>query len=196
MTPSRRLVITGLGTAPWTMAAAVASPSRATAIIAAARSQIGVTLLYDARYVRLAYPGGDVPLDRGVCTDVVVRALRAVGLDLQRAVHEDMRRAFSAYPRARSARGPDPSIDHRRVPNLMTYFARHHRALQAGAAVEPADVLAWRLPGGAHHVGLASDSRIEGRLLVIHNIGNGTREDDILEVFERIGHYRLKPMPR
>ncbi|MBM3523925.1 MAG: DUF1287 domain-containing protein [Alphaproteobacteria bacterium] len=192
MTPSRRLVITGLGAAPWA-AAALASPSRTAAIVAAARSQIGVTLLYDARYVRLAYPGGDVPLDRGVCTDVVVRALRVVGLDLQRAVHEDMRRAFSAYPRAWSARAPDPSIDHRRVPNLMTFFARHHRALPPGADVEPADILAWRLPGGAHHIGLASDRRIDARPLVIHNIGNGTREEDILEVFDRVGHYRLKP---
>lgn len=187
----RRLVLAGLGAVPFGRRA-TASVARASAIVAAARAQVGVTLLYDARYVRLAYPGGDVPMDRGVCTDVVVRALRAVGVDLQRLVHEDMRRAFAAYPRLWGANAPDPSIDHRRVPNLMTFLARHHRAMGPGAAVEAADILVWRLPGGAHHIGLAGDRRAGGRPLVIHNIGNGAQEEDILEVFARLGHYRLR----
>ncbi|MBL8697864.1 MAG: DUF1287 domain-containing protein [Alphaproteobacteria bacterium] len=191
MRTSRRNLMAGLAIAALPASAPARAGARAAVIVAAARAQIGRTLLYDARYVRLAFPGGDVPLDRGVCTDVVIRALRDAGMDLQSLVHEDMRRAFAAYPRLWPAAAPDPNIDHRRVPNLMTYLARHHRVLGAGAAVEAADIVAWRLPGGAHHIGLASDSRSDGRPLVIHNIGNGTREEDILEVFRRIGHYRL-----
>lgn len=190
----RRLILAGLGLTACSSHAS-GQAAQAVAILRAAREQIGRTLLYDARYVRLDYPGGDVPIDRGVCTDVVIRALRGGGIDLQRDVHEDMRRAFNAYPRLWSMTGPDANIDHRRVPNLMTYFARHHRALGPAAevgAMQPADIIAWRLPGGAHHIGLVSDRHVDDRPLVIHNIGNGAQEEDILLVFPRIGHYRLK----
>ena len=158
----------------------------------AAAAQIGVTVRYDPAYVKLTYPGGDVPADRGVCTDVVVRAFRRLGVDLQKEVHEDMRHNFRKYPRNWGLRGPDRNIDHRRVPNLMTFFERKGRKLATGATVMPGDVIAWRLPGGLLHIGVASEkiSRISGRRLMIHNIGQGAREEDILEEFERIGHYR------
>ncbi len=189
----RRQILAGLG-ATVLAESAHAQASPAATLIAAARGQIGRTLHYDARYVRLPYPGGDVPIERGVCTDVVIRALRAIGIDLQRAIHEDKRRAAGAYPKQWSRPVLDHSIDHRRVPNLMIYFARHHRALGTGAAlaaIAPADIIAWSLPGGALHIGLISDRRAADRPLVIHNFGNGTQEEDMLMVFPRIGHYRL-----
>mgnify|MGYP000083941841 CR=1 FL=1 len=186
----RRQILAGLG-AIVLAEPAHAQATRAAALVAAARSQIGRTLHYDARYVRLPYPGGDLPIERGVCTDVVIRALRVIGIDLQREVHEDRRRAASAYPKQWSSAAPDASIDHRRVPNLMVYFARRHHALREGVTVEPADIIAWRLPGGAQHIGVISDRRVADRLLVIHNIGDGTQEEDILMIFPRIGHYRI-----
>ncbi len=186
----RRHILAGLG-ATVLAEPAHAQATRTAALVAAARSQIGRTLHYDARYVRLPYPGGDVPIERGVCTDVVIRALRVIGIDLQREVYEDRRRFASAYPKRWSSATLDANIDHRRVPNLMAYFARHHHALRAGVTVEPADIIAWRLPGSAQHIGVISDRRAADRLLVIHNIGDGTQEEDILMIFPRIGHYRL-----
>lgn len=167
-------------------------------VVSAARRQVGVTTSYDPAYVRLAYPGGDVPADRGVCTDVVIRALRAVGLDLQQAVHEDMSARWNAYPRLWDLPGPDPNIDHRRVPNLMVYFRKHHDALplsQDPADYAPGDIVAWRLANGRLHIGVVSDRRAtDGRCpLVIHNIGAGAREEDVLFLFEVIGHYRVRP---
>jgi uncharacterized protein YijF (DUF1287 family) len=169
-------------------------------IVAAARSQVGVTEIYDPTYVRLTYPGGDVPVKRGVCTDVVIRALRSVGLDLQRAVHEDMLTHWNAYPHLWDLKQPDANIDHRRVPNLMTYFKRHHTSLppsQDPAAFAPGDIVAWRLSGAILHIGVVSDYRsLDGkRPLVVHNIGAGAQEEDMLLQFEVIGHYRLKPTP-
>lgn len=160
----------------------------------AAARQVGVTLRYDPGYVRLAYPNGDVPIERGVCADVIVRAFRAVGVDLQKEVHEDMRRSFAAYPRNWGLRAPDRNIDHRRVPNLMKYFERRGRAVPAGGAVEPGDVVAWRLPGGLYHIGIAAEERVPGsrRPFMVHNIGSGARKEDVLRAFEIIGHYRWK----
>jgi hypothetical protein len=164
-------------------------------LVAAAREQIGVTVRYDPEYTAIAYPNGDVPVDRGVCTDVVVRALRRQGLDLQRAVHEDMRRNFAAYPRMWGARAPDRNIDHRRVPNLMRWFARQGWELPSSgnaADYQPQDIVAWRLQGsGLLHIGIVSDlTSREGVPLILHNIGWGTREDDILFGHAIIGHYR------
>jgi uncharacterized protein YijF (DUF1287 family) len=158
----------------------------------AAARQVGVTTVYDPSYVRLAYPGGDVPLERGVCADVVIRAFRTIGLDLQVAVHEDMRTHFSAYPNHWGLRGPDRSIDHRRVPNLMRYFERRRKRLPLDGAYEPGDVVAWRLPNGLHHIGVVAEERVprENHPYVIHNIGAGARKEDILYSFEIIGHYR------
>lgn len=153
-------------------------------IARAAERQVGVTVVYDPSYVPLKYPNGDVPLDRGVCADVIIRAMRAVGVDLQREVHEDMRAHFSAYPKMWGLAAPDANIDHRRVPNLMKFFER--RGKRVRDAFEPGDIVAWRLPGGLYHIGIvASDGR-----LMIHNIGRGAQKEDVLNAFEIIGHYR------
>lgn len=166
-------------------------------IVTAARTQVGVTVIYDGSYRTLRYPGGDVPADRGVCTDVIVRALRvARSLDLQRALHEDLVANPQDYRRrARWGNaGPDANIDHRRVPNQMTYFTRQgwSRPLDTEAsAYLPGDIVAWDLGRGILHVGIVTDRRAPtGTPLVVHNIGAGAREDDILFRFAIIGHYR------
>jgi uncharacterized protein YijF (DUF1287 family) len=171
----------------------------ATDVVLAARQQVGVTVHYDPAYRTLAYPNGDLPPERGVCTDVVIRALRAARrIDLQAAVHEDIRAHAAAYPLRRwRASRPDASIDHRRVPNLMVYFARQGYARPAGAAAAdylPGDIVAWDLGRGILHVGIVTDRKaVTGAPLVVHNIGAGAREEDILFRFAVIGHYRLPP---
>lgn len=160
-----------------------------------ARSQVGVTLGYDPVYRRLDYPGGDVPISTGVCTDVVIRALRQQGLDLQQAVHADMRAHFSVYPRNWGLQRPDRNIDHRRVPNLMTWFKRQGMALPVSdkpVDYQAGDIVTWDLGRGLTHIGIVSD-RIspEGIPQVLHNIGRGTQEEDILFGFAITGHYRF-----
>jgi uncharacterized protein YijF (DUF1287 family) len=157
-----------------------------------AEAQVGVTLVYDPAYVRLRYPGGDVPPERGVCADVVVRAFRRIGIDLQARVHDDMASHFAAYPHLWSLRQPDSNIDHRRVPNLMTYFERQGKTLPVSAPYQPGDVVAWRLPNGLYHIGVVAQRRApDGKHhLVVHNIGQGARTEDVLYAFEIIGHYR------
>jgi uncharacterized protein YijF (DUF1287 family) len=161
------------------------------AVARAAAAQVGTTLLYDSSYRRLTYPGGDVPRDRGVCSDVVVRAFRAIGIDLQVAVHDDMKRHFAAYPQLWGLRAPDPSIDHRRVPNLMTFFRRSGKRQRQGTPHQPGDIVAWRLPNGLHHIGVVAEPRAgAGHHLVVHNIGQGARLEDVLYSFKELGHYR------
>ncbi|MFD3301577.1 DUF1287 domain-containing protein [Aquipseudomonas alcaligenes] len=164
-------------------------------LVQAARSQVGVTLGYDPVYRRLDYPGGDVPLATGVCTDVLIRALRQQGLDLQKSVHEDMRAHFSAYPRNWGLQRPDRNIDHRRVPNLMTWFQRQGMALKVSdkpADYRAGDVVTWDLGRGLTHIGIVSDrTSLAGVPLVLHNIGRGTQEEDILFGFAITGHYRF-----
>lgn len=164
------------------------------ALVSAARAQVGVTLLYDGSYVRLAYPGGDVPIVRGVCTDVLVRAYREQGVDLQVLVHEDMRRAWDAYPKTWGLTRPDRHIDHRRVPNLAVFFARHGTTLGVGRDPRDytaGDIVTWRLASGVPHIGIVSNRRAaDGTPLVIHNIGWGTREDDALFANTITGHFR------
>lgn len=170
-----------------------ATPASASELVKAARSQIGVTLHYDGAYVRLAYPNGDVPAVRGVCTDVVIRALRRQGVDLQQRVHEDMRANFRRYPALWGMRGPDRNIDHRRVPNLETFFRRQGKEVAAaGATYQPGDIVSWTLENGLTHIGILSDRRSPDgrRLLVIHNIGAGTREEDVLGRWKQRGHFR------
>lgn len=186
----RRLLLLAMLGLPLVAAAAV-EPQR---LVDAARAQVGVTLGYDPAYRQLDYPGGDVPLQTGVCTDVVVRALRGQGLDLQKAVHEDMRRHFAAYPQQWGMKGTDRNIDHRRVPNLMTWFSRQGLALapsRDASAYRAGDIVAWRLDNGLLHIGVLSDRRLEGRPLVLHNIGAGVREEDLLFRYQVIGHYRF-----
>ena len=153
--------------------------------------------MYDPRYVRIRYPGGDVPIDRGVCSDVIVRAYRHAGVDLQVLVHEDMKRNFAKYPQQWGLRGPDANIDHRRVPNLATFFGRNGKRLSIthrGADYKPGDLVTWLLTAGVPHIGIVSDVRVPGtdRYFIVHNIGRGTQIEDVLFSFEITGHYRYK----
>lgn len=169
----------------------------AKSLVKAARGQIGVTTIYDGAYVALSYPGGDVSAERGVCTDVVVRACRkSYDFDLQKEVHEDMKRHFSVYPKRWGLSRPDRNIDHRRVPNLQTYFTRHHTALPKPTRETvflPGDLVTSLLPGNLPHIMIVSDRKQrDGVPLVIHNMGRGTREENALFAFPLTGHYRLK----
>ena len=165
-------------------------------IVRAARSQIGKTTSYDPSYVGLSYPGGDVPLEKGVCTDVVVRALRgAVNLDLQKLVHEDMKIEFSAYPNIWGLKKPDPNIDHRRVPNLKTYFNRRGFSLPVTRRADDylaGDLVTCTVGRNLAHIMVVSDKKTsDGVPFVIHNIGSGTKEEDRLFEFPITGHYRV-----
>lgn len=168
-------------------------------LVTSARKQIGVTVSYDPAYTTLVYPNGDVPSDRGVCTDVVIRAMR-VGLskDLQKLLHEDMRGNFSVYPKNWSLSRPDRNIDHRRVPNLKTWFKRQGYQLPLAGEKDPAkflpgDIVTCTVPPHLPHIMIVSDRKSEaGVPLVIHNIGGGTREEDRLFEFPLTGHYRVK----
>jgi uncharacterized protein YijF (DUF1287 family) len=170
-------------------------PPVAARVVASAVGQVGVTRTYDPVYVRIPYPGGDVPADRGVCSDVVVRAFRAVGVDLQKEVHEDMRANFRAYPKRWGLKRPDPNIDHRRVANLMTFFERKGKSLPVTsdpARYRPGDVVAWELDTGQLHIGIVTDLGVEGspNRAVAHNIGSGAQVEDVLFSWRVIGHYR------
>ena len=165
-------------------------------VIAASVAQVNVTKGYDPAYVRLAYPNGDVPIVTGVCSDVLIRAFRNVGVDLQKEVHEDMRQNFAAYPKRWGLKRPDTNIDHRRVPNLMTYFKRRGKAVPVTANAgdyRPGDVVAWDLGDGITHIGLMTDipAEVGGRLRVVHNIGAGAQVEDVLFSWKIIGHYRF-----
>ncbi|MDR3212835.1 MAG: DUF1287 domain-containing protein [Azoarcus sp.] len=172
------------------------SPQR---LVQDARSQIGKTLHYDPAYTKIAYPMGDVPLVRGVCTDVVIRALRRQGVDLQQKVHEDMRKNFREYPNESrwGLKKPDANIDHRRVPNLRRYFERQGYA-RTDRNFRPGDIVTWELRPGVGHIGIVSDKEDPSgkRLLVIHNIGDGTQEEDVLYEFTITGLYRIAPDAR
>ncbi len=161
----------------------------------AAEEQVGVTVSYDASYAQLEYPGGDVPQDTGVCTDVVVRAMREMGVDLQVEVHEDMAAAFGEYPKTWGLSEPDPNIDHRRVPNLRVYFERRGKSLpvtSVAADYQPGDIVTWKMLGGSPHVGIVSEKQApwESRFAIVHNAGRGTRVQDVLFAFTITGHYR------
>ena len=171
-----------------------AAPSKATQLLAAARTQVGVTLRYDPAYTALPFPGGDVPRDKGVCTDVIIRAYRdALGLDLQALVNADMRAAFDAYPRNWGLAAPDRNIDHRRVPNLRTWLTRHDAALpipRDASGWQPGDIFTSILAKTATHIGFVSDRPGASGPLIIHNIGSGAREEDALSDWPITGRYR------
>lgn len=161
-------------------------------IVKAANFRATQTVRYDPKYVVLEYPGGDVPASTGVCTDVVIRTLRAVGIDLQKLVHEDMKQNFYLYPKKWSLKQPDKNIDHRRVPNLQTYFKRQGYEIKAGANgkrdFQPGDIVAWDLNDrGLTHVGVvvAEDK-------FVHNIGAGPVASTGITQWTILGHYRLK----
>lgn len=179
-----------------------ASPVRADAVftkkvVEAAQAQTKERVICDGRYFKLAYPGGDPPSGIGVCTDVIVRAFRKAGVDLQVAVHEDMAQDFSAYPKKWGRRSPDSNIDHRRVPNLMTFFRREGAALPLSKRpgdYASGDLVTWDLGGGLTHIGIVVAGP-DGRPLIVHNIGRGPRLEDVLFSWTITGHYRWKPRP-
>ena len=165
-------------------------------LLASADEQTRLTRGYTQKYFRIAYPNGDVPSATGACTDVVIRAFRRAGVDLQKEVHEDMAAHFTEYPQKWGSTKPDTNIDHRRVPNLHTFFTRKGKTLPISsdpADFEPGDVVTWDLDGrGTTHIGLISNARdaASGRHLIVHNIGGGTNAEDRLFDWKITGHFR------
>jgi uncharacterized protein len=166
-------------------------------LVAAAIERTHHPVHYVSEYVRIPYPNGDVPSDTGVCTDEIIRSYRAVGVDLQREVHEDMVRNFSAYPSLKRWRldHPDPNIDHRRVPDLMVFFQRNGESLpitSQAADYAPGDLVTWDLGGGVPHIGIIVDQKASwsNRYMIVHNIGEGPKMEDVLFNWKITGHYR------
>ena len=164
-------------------------------LIESALEQTKITTGYDPSYVAIDYPGGDVPLETGVCSDVIVRGFRKAGLDLQEEIHEDMKLAWSSYPRKWGSNSPDPNIDHRRVLNLMTYFERKGKSLPITTKrgdYLPGDIVAWDLGNKVDHIGLVVNMWSEDShgYLIVHNIGAGARCQDVLFNWQITGHYR------
>lgn len=168
------------------------------ALVEAAQDRLKQRVTYNGAYLKLDYPGGDVPANIGVCTDVLIRSYRAAyGFDFQKAVHEDMRANFSAYPKNWGLKRTDRNIDHRRVPNLETYLTRQGASL--GISREPSDflpgdIVSWRLAGRLPHIGIVSDRKAaDGTPLIIHNVGAGPSEDNVLFLYKMNGHFRFIP---
>lgn len=166
-------------------------------LVAAAMERLNHQVVYDGSYVRLAYPNGDVPANTGVCTDVVIRSYRKVGIDLQQLVHEDMRANFSVYPKNWGLTRPDSNIDHRRVPNLQTFFTRHGQSLAISQMADdylPGDLVTWLVGGKLPHIGIVVERRSKDgkRPLIVHNIGAGPQLEDVLFEFPITGHYRYR----
>ncbi|HEY0427215.1 MAG TPA: DUF1287 domain-containing protein [Pyrinomonadaceae bacterium] len=165
-------------------------------LLESANRQLEITKTYDPAYVVIPYPGGDVPPERGACTDIVIRAFRNAGIDLQKEVHEDMERNFALYPQRWGLTKPDTNIDHRRVPNLQTFFTSRGKALpitENAKDYSPGDIVAWDLDNkGMTHIGVVSNVFNEntGRYSIIHNIGGGAMQEDRLFEWKIIGHYR------
>jgi uncharacterized protein len=166
-------------------------------LVAAAIERTHHSVRYVSAYVRIPYPGGDVPADTGVCTDEIIRSYRAVGVDLQKEVHQDMLQSFASYPnRTRWLLAhPDSNIDHRRVPNLMVFFQRYGETLPITTRAEdysPGDLVTWDLGRGVPHIGLVVEqkSRWFSRHMIVHNIGQGPKMEDVLFNWKITGHYR------
>jgi uncharacterized protein YijF (DUF1287 family) len=160
-------------------------------LIDSARAQVGVTVTYNPEYVRLKYPGGDIPRSKGVCTDVVVRALRGVGVDMQQRIYTHKKKHPSLYKGLYYTERLDPNIDHRRVKNLQAYFAA--RKYRVRDAFRPGDIVVWKLPGSnLDHIGICSDKKNRrGEPLIIHNVGAGAQEEDVLRSYRIVDHFRL-----
>ncbi len=167
-------------------------------MINGAKKEVIKGVLYDAGYVSIPYPNGDVAANKGACTEVVIRGLRNAGYDLQKLVHEDMKRNFRLYPRRWGLNRPDPSIDHRRVPNLMVFFKRFAKSLPIKttgtdkATWRPGDIVCWDLTGnGLTHIGvLSNELNSAGTPLILHNIGPSASQEDCLTSWKIMGHYR------
>jgi uncharacterized protein YijF (DUF1287 family) len=164
-------------------------------VIDGAIDQVGKTTSYDPSYQKLDYPNGDVPIETGVCSDVIIRAFRKGNVDLQKDVHEDMKANFAAYPTRWGLKGPDANIDHRRVPNLETYFARKGKSQSISSRSEdfqPGDLVTWDMGTGQDHIGIVTNVwyKPSQRYLIVHNIGAGTRMEDVMFAWKITGHYR------
>lgn len=188
------LIIFSILTSP--SLASSSSPTFSQNLVSSARKQIGLTNYYDPAYRKIKYPGGDVPMDRGVCTDVIIRALRDQGIDLQQCINQHMKSNWKIYPNKWGLQRPDPNIDHRRVPNISTYFVNKNLSLNNDPLKSPylpGDIVVWDLGKGVLHIGLISDSLTESkdRYMVIHNICCGVKEEDILMTYKIVSHFRL-----
>jgi uncharacterized protein len=164
-------------------------------IVSAARAQLSWGTAYYSKYTSIKYPGGDLPKNRGVCTDVVIRSLRAVGYDLQKLIHEDMKKAWSAYPRYPGLKTTDRNIDHRRVPNQRVFFSRHGKSLTIDLnkkkEFKAGDFVTWKLPGNLDHIGVLTDKlNHKGLPYAVHNMST-TLEEDIIATYKITGHYRF-----
>ena len=167
----------------------------ASKFVAAALERTTHRVTYDGRYLSIPYPGGDVPDHIGVCTDLVIRSYRTVGIDLQRKIHEDMQAHFNLYPKNWGLTRPDSNIDHRRVPNLRVFFSRHGEELSPSddpGDYRPGDLVSWILPGNLPHIGIVAARKTnDGKVpLIFHNIGRGPVLEDALFSYRRTGHYR------
>ena len=169
-------------------------------LVLAAIERTTHSVRYDGSYYAIAYPGGDVPSDIGVCTDVVIRAYRGIGIDLQQLVHEDMSENFDFYPSRQiwGLKKPDTNIDQRRVPNLQVFFQRKGTALSISEdkeSYQAGDIVTWMLPGNLPHIGIVTDkiSNSTGNPMIVHNIGAGPKLEDMLFDYEITGHYRYAP---
>ena len=168
------------------------------ALVEAAQDRLKQRITYNGAYMKLDYPGGDVPANIGVCTDVLIRSYRAAyGFDFQKAVHEDMKANFSTYPKNWGLKRTDRNIDHRRVPNLETYLILQGASLgisREPSDFQPGDIVSWRLAGGLPHIGIVSDRKAaDGTPLIIHNVGAGPQEEDVLFLYKMNGHFRFIP---
>lgn len=170
------------------------------ALVSAAQDRLKQRVTYNGAYMKLDYPGGDVPANIGVCTDVIIRSFRAAyDFDFQKAVHEDMKVNFSAYPNNWGLKRTDRNIDHRRVPNLEAYLKRQGASLgvsSKAANFKPGDIVSWRLGGSLPHIGIVSDRKAsDGTPLIIHNVGAGPQEENVLFAYDMTGHFRFTPQP-
>ncbi len=174
------------------------SQAAANPLVEAAKERLKHVIIYDGAYQRIDYPNGDVSPYKGVCTDVIIRSYRTLGVDLQQLVHEDMKGHFNLYPNHWGLTKPDSNIDHRRVPNLETYFTRHGKVLPITDDPDdylPGDLVTWRLTGSnLPHIGVVSDQKADsGNYKIIHNIGWGPKLDDMLFDHKINGHFRFNP---
>ena len=170
------------------------------ALVEAAIDRTSFRVVYDGSYHSIEYPGGDVPESIGVCTDVVIRTYRKVGIDLQELVHQDIKANFSKYPSKRiwDLNRPDTNIDHRRVPNLQVFFSRYGQVLSISNNAKdysPGDLVTWMVPGNLPHIGIVTDkyNKETGNPMIVHNIGSGPKLEDMLFSFKITGHYRYLP---
>ena len=167
-------------------------------LVDAAKLRLSHIVIYDGSYKNIPYPNGDVDDSIGVCSDVVIRSYRTLGIDLQQLLHEDMQSSFNVYPKIWGLKKTDSNIDHRRVPNLETFFNRHGQNLaitKNPKDYKPGDLVTWRLDGNLPHIGIVSDIPSDtdpNRLQIIHNIGRGPQQEDMLFDYKIVGHFRYK----